>query len=54
MQKVRVLKSREREHLLSKIPADRIVGFLRAEKQSGSTRRGLRVGTGFGEFQQTS
>ena len=36
--------------LLSKIPEDRTVGFLRAKKESGSTQRGLRVGTGFREF----
>ena len=39
--------------LLSKIPANPIVGFLRAKKQSSSTERGLRVGTGFREFRQT-
>ena len=39
--------------LLSKIPADRTVGFLRSKKESCSTRRGLRVGTGFEEFRQT-
>ena len=39
--------------LLSKISGDRTVGFLRAKKQSGSTQRGLRVGTGFREFRQT-
>ena len=27
--------------LLSKIPNDRTVGFLRAKKQSGSTQRGF-------------
>ena len=36
--------------LLSRIPGDRIVGFLRAKKQSGSKQRGLHVGTSFGEF----
>ena len=36
--------------LLSRILADRIVGFLRAKKQSGSTQRGLRLGTGLGSF----
>ena len=39
--------------LLSRIPDDRTVGFLRAKKESGSTQRGLRVGTGLGEFRQT-
>ena len=31
---------REREHLLSRFPGDRTVGFLRAEKENYSTRRG--------------
>ena len=31
--------------LLSKIPGDSTVGFLRAKKESGSTYRGPRVGT---------
>ena len=39
--------------LLSKIPGDRTVGFLRSKKESDSTRRGQRVGTDFLEFQQT-
>ena len=40
----------EREYILSKIPGDPTVGSLRDEKESCSTRRGLRVGTGFEEF----
>ena len=36
--------------LLSKIPGDPTVGFLRAKKESGSTHRGQRVDTGFLEF----
>ena len=44
---------RESEQLLSKIPNDRAVGFLLAKKESGSTHRGQRVGTGFLEFRQT-
>ena len=40
-------------HLLCKIPGDRTVGFLHSKKESCSTRRGQRVGTGFKEFQQT-
>ena len=40
--------------LLSKILDDRTVGFLQAKKESGSTQRGLCVGTGLGEFQQIS
>ena len=43
----------EREHHLSRFTADRTVEFLRAKKESGSTQRGLRVGTGFREFRQT-
>ena len=39
--------------LLSRIPRDPTVGGLRDEKQNCSTRRGLRVGTGFREFSQT-
>ena len=36
--------------LLSKIPGDRTVGFLRAKKEKGSRQQGLRVGTSFSEF----
>ena len=43
---------REREHLLSRIPADRIVCSRRSKKESCSTRRGLRVGTDLVEFRQ--
>ena len=43
----------EREKLLSKISRDQTVGSLRDKKRSCSTRRGLRVGTGFKEFRQT-
>ena len=42
----------EREHLLSRIPANWIVGFRRSKKESCSTRRGLRVGTNLVEFRQ--
>ena len=44
---------RECVQLLFKIPADRTIGFLQAKKESCSKRRGLRVGTGLGEFRQT-
>ena len=45
----------ERESaILSKITGDPTVGILRSKKQSGSTQRGLRVGSSFKEFQQTS
>ena len=43
-------REREREHLLSRIPADRTVGFRRSKKESCSTRRGLRVDTDLVEF----
>ena len=44
----------EREGVtLSKIPVNRTVGILQAKKQSGSTQRGLHVGSGFKDFQQT-
>ena len=43
---------RERE-LISKFPTNSTVGSLRDKKGSCSTRRGLRVGTGFKEFRQT-
>ena len=42
----------ERENLLSRIPANRIVGFRRSKKESCSTRRRLRVDVGFVEFRQ--
>ena len=41
---------RERVFLLSRIVGDPTVGFLRTKKQSCSTRRELRVGTGFRSF----
>ena len=44
---------REREKLLSKISGDPTVGIFRSKKQSCSTRRGLRLGSGFGSFRQT-
>ena len=44
---------RERVPLLSKIPGDLTVGSYRVEKESYSTRRGQRVGSGFLEFRQT-
>ena len=42
----------EREHHLSKIPANQTVGFRRSKKESCSARRGLRVGTNLVEFRQ--
>ena len=53
MQRVEIGFFREREILLSKIPGNRIMGFLRAKKESCSTRRGLRVDFDFEEFGQT-
>ena len=41
---------REREPLISRIVANRIVGFRRSKKESCSTWRGLRVGTDLVEF----
>ena len=43
----------ERERLLSIFSANPIVGSLRNKKESCSTRRGFRLGTGFREFPQT-
>ena len=43
----------ERVRLLSKNTGDSTVGGLRDKKENCSTRRGLRVGTGFREFLQT-
>ena len=39
--------------LISRFSANPIVGSLRDKKESCSTPRGLRVGTGFKEFRQT-
>ena len=44
---------REKDHLISRIVEDPIVGSLRDKKESCSTQRGLCVGTGFREFTQT-
>ena len=48
-----VFSERERVFLLSRNTRDPTVGSLRDKKGSCSTRRGLRVGTGFREFSQT-
>ena len=45
--------SSERVFLLSSIVGDPTVGSLRNKKESCSTRRGLRVGTGIREFPRT-
>ena len=44
---------RERKRLLSKIPANPTIGILHSMKESRSTRRALRVGSGFEVFRQT-
>ena len=44
----------ERESLLSKIPANPTVEILWSKKESRSTHQGLRVGSGFEEFRQTT
>ena len=44
---------RERERLLFSFPANPTLGSLQDEKESRSTRRGLRVGIRFNEFRQT-
>ena len=44
---------RERVFILSKNTGDPTVGGLRDKKENCSTRRGLRMGTGFREFPQT-
>ena len=44
---------RERVSSFSLKYRDPTVGSLRDKKESCSTRRGLRVGTGFKEFKQT-
>ena len=43
----------DREKLLSKNTGDPTVGSVRDKKENCSTRRGLRMGTGFREFPQT-
>ena len=45
--------SSERVFILYRNTRDLTVGSLRDKKESYSTRRGLRVGTGFREFPQT-
>ena len=47
------LREFERERvLLSRNTCDPTVGSIRDKRENGSTRRGLRVGTGFREFSQ--
>ena len=45
-----LVRERERERLLSRFPGNPTVKILRSKKESFSTHRGLRVGTGFGVF----
>ena len=47
-----ISREREKEPLLSRFAGNPTVGSLRDKKESCSTRRGLRVGTGFEEFRQ--
>ena len=47
-----VILERERECLISRFSAIRIIGSRRSKKQSRSTRRGLRVGTDLVEFRK--
>ena len=53
IQKPKMEFFRERVKLLSRLSCDPTVSSLRDKKESYSTRRGLRVGTGFREFPQT-
>ena len=53
MQKLKNWSFRENIRLLSKFPVNSIIEILRAKKESCSTRRGLRVDSGFREFHQT-
>ena len=46
-------KRRERLLLLSRFLGDLVVGVRRSKRQISSSRRGLRVETRIGEFQQT-
>ena len=48
-----VFVERERAFLLSRNTDDPTVGSFLDKKENCSTRRGLRVGTGFREFPQT-
>ena len=48
-----LVRERERERLLSKFTDDPTVGIRRDKEEGCSTRRGLRVDTGFRSFRQT-
>ena len=48
-----IFREREREHILSRFSVNWTVGFRLSNKESRSTQRGQRVGTGFEEFRQT-
>ena len=43
-------RKKERLHLLSKFPDDRTDGFRRSKRKSSTSRQGLRIDTGVGEF----
>ena len=47
---VLIFRERESVLLLSRFVRDPTVGFLRDKKGNCSTRRGQRIGTGFGSF----
>ena len=47
-----ISREREREPLLSRFAGNPIVGIRRDKKESRSTQRGQRVGTGLLEFRQ--
>ena len=53
LQKLDFSKPRERVRLISKFLGDSTVEIIRSKKESHSTRRGLRMDSGFKEFQQT-
>ena len=46
-------KKRERHHLLSRFPGDRISGFRRSKRESSSSLQGLRIETEVVEFRKT-
>ena len=46
-------KKRERHHLLSRFPSDRINGFRRSKRESSSSLQGLRIETRVVDFLQT-
>ena len=47
---IKIESFRERLHLLSKFPDDRTGGFRRSKRKSSTSRQGLLIETGVGEF----